>query len=465
VISLRGVQYLVLVALWLASLALPRRPTQAEPAIPRGVAPLGPVFALSALLAAAAAVQLHVIALAAQQQIPLPAWRAALPLVPIDDSAPLFGHTAAWIGESSAALALLQSTLLAALYAIARGRAFSRAGWLCIAVAGALMASAALLCSGLTSSDVYLYAGHGRLGLGAYAPPAVRFPGEFGAINDLRGVPIYPSLYGPLWLAVASGVSFALHSLTAQLFAFRLLGLALLGACLFFLRRMQLSPALLALFALNPTFYGQFVADAHNDVLPLALTLAALWLAAQRPWLGLLLVVAAGATKLPFAIAGLVAFRTVASRRRRIALAATSVLGALAATFVASGGMYFSTSARMSARITRDAFVVVTHDLAIALGLAAALLALVAGRYLAGASWSFVSLSTTLFPWYVAWSVPYALAEETWLPVFLCALPVATFLLTSVYALTPLTLVLYLLALAAPLVLVLRARRSATPWP
>jgi hypothetical protein len=465
VISLRGVQYLVLIALWLASLALPRGTAQAGPASARGILPLWPLVSLVALLAAAVALQFHIIALAAQQQVPLSAWRGGLPLVPIDDSAPLFGHTAAWIGESSAALALLQGALLATLYALARGRTFSRAGWLCIAAGAGVMSAAALLGSGLTSSDVYLYAGHGRLGFGAYAPPAVRFPGEFGAINDLRGVPIYPSLYGPLWLAVASGLTSAVHGLAAQLFAFRLLGLALLAACLIFLRQMQQPPAILALFALNPAFYGQFVADAHNDVLPLALTLAALWLAARRPWLGLLLVVAAGATKLPFAIAGLVVFRSIASLKRRVALAAIGVLGAFAATFVASGGLYFSTSARMSARITREAFILVTHDLAIALALAATLLALVSGRYLAGASWSFVSLSTTLFPWYVAWSVPYALAEETWLPVFFCTLPVATFLLSSVYALTPLTLFIYLVALGAPLILVLRARRSATPWP
>jgi hypothetical protein len=465
VISLRGVQYLVLIALWLGSLALPRRTAQPEPERARGVVPFGPLLCVLALLAAGAALQFHLIALAAQQQVPLPAWRAALPLVPIDDSAPLFGHTAAWIGESSAGLALLQCALLATLYALARGRTFTRAGWLCIGIAAALMASAALLGTGLGSSDIYLYAGHGRLGLAAYAPPPVRFPGEFGAINDLRGVPIYPSLYGPLWLAVAAGVTSALHGLTAQLFGFRVLGLVLFVVCLILLRAMQQTPAILALFALNPAFYGQFVADAHNDVLPLAFTLGALWLAPRRPWLGLLLVVGAGATKLPFAIAGLVAFRAIASLKQRVTLAAIGLLGALAATFVASGGMYFSTSARMSARISREAFIVLTHDLAIALALAAALLALVFGRYLAGASWSFVSLSTTLFPWYVAWCVPYALAEETWLPVFLCTLPVATFLLSSVYALTPLTLLLYLLALGAPLVLVLRARRSVTPWP
>jgi hypothetical protein len=461
VLSLRAAHYLVLIALWVASLALPRRPAREASPRARGVAPLPQVLFCTALLAAAAVAQLHVVALAAHQQVPLPAWRAALPLVPIDDSPPLFGHTAAWIGESSGALALLQSALLAALYAFVRGRTLSRAAWFGVAGAGGLIALAALFTSGLTSSDIYLYAGHGMLGLGAYSPPAARFGGEFGAINDLRGVPIYPSLYGPLWLAVASGVSLGVHGLGAQLFAFRALGLTLFAACLALLAAMRCPPVIVALFALDPAFYEQFVADAHNDVLPLALTLAALWLAPRRAWLGCLLVVAAGATKLPFAIAGLVAFGAIPSRARRIALGTASVLGALAATFVASGGMYFSNSARMSARITHDAFIVVTHDVAIALALTAAVLALVFGRYLAGASWSFVSLSTTLFPWYVAWSVPYALAEETLLPAFLCTLPVATFLMSSVYAPTALGEALNLLAIAAPLLLVVRARRKA----
>ena len=238
---LRALQYLMLSAPALAGLALPRGP-RPPPEPSKALAPLWLVTGCAALLVVATVAQLYVIALAARQQVPLPAWRAALPLVPIDDSPPLFGHTAAWIGQSPGALALFQTALLAALYAASRGRTLSRAAWKAVAGAAAALALAALFTSALTSSDVYLYAGHGRLGLSAYAPPAVRFPGEFGAIDDLRGTPIYPSLYGPLWLGVAAAVSFSVHGLTAQLYAFRLLGLAFLALCVALLAALRRAP-------------------------------------------------------------------------------------------------------------------------------------------------------------------------------------------------------------------------------
>ena len=113
----------------------------------------------------------------------------------------------------------------------------------------------------------------------------------------------------------------------------------------------------------------------------------------------------------------------------------------------------------MSARILRDPFVIATHDVAIALALATVALALVFRRYLAGGAWSYLSLSTWFFPWYVAWSVPYALIEETLLPAFLCTLPVVTFLLSSVYSATVLTYSLYALAIVSPLLLLALGRR------
>ena len=459
VLILRALQYLMLFAPGLAGAVWPRRARAAQETTQNAV-PAWLVPACALALAVAAFAQFSLIALAARQQVPLPAWRAALPLIPIDDSAPLFGHTAAWIADSAGAFALLQTALLAALYFAARGRRLSRAAWSGVACAAALIALAALASRGLTSSDIYLYAGQGRLGLEAYAPPAARFPGEFGAINDLRGAPIYPSLYGPLWLGIAAALSFAVHGLAAQLFAFRLLGLAFLVLCLALLAALKRAPVVLLLFAVNPALYEQYVANAHNDLVALALVLAAMWFAAQRPWLALLFVLAAGSAKLPFAIAGSLAFVACASRAQRLGFAAASVLGAAAATYLASSGHYFATSAHMAARITRDPLISLTHDLAIALALSAVLAALAFRRYLAGASWSFYSLSTTLFPWYAAWSVPYALREGS-LPLFLCTLPIVTFLLNSVYAATPFSQGLLFAAIAAPLLLALTARRAA----
>jgi len=461
VTTLRAAQYLIIVALWLAGVALAARRTPALETAPIERASLWKVTVLAFLLVAETLVEFAIVEVAALQQLPFPARFSGLPLVPIDDSAPLFGHTASWIGESVASLAVAQSLTLALLFRALHARTASRAALFVLGGATCIMLGAALRTHALGSSDLYLYVGHARLGAQAYAPPPVRFEGEFGAINDVRGVPIYPALYGPVWLALGQVIAAGATSLAGQLQAFRVFGALSFGACIVLLAALRRSPAIVALFGLNPALIEQYVANGHNDLFPLALVLAALALVPRRAWLGWALVVAAGAAKLPFAVAGLVAFVPLAGRGRRFAFAASAVLAAVGVTYAASGGMYFRTSQHMAARITSDAITKGAHDVAIALALVAVLVALAYRCFIPTASWSFLSLSTVLFPWYAVWGLPYALVEDTLLPFFLGSLPVVTFLLASVYAPTPLSVALYLLAAVAAPALALRAFRVA----
>ena len=92
--------------------------------------------------------------------------------------------------------------------------------------------------------------------------------------------------------------------------------------------------------------------------------------------------------------------------------------------------------------------------------LAAAAAALIGRRFNRGASWSFLSLGTELFPWYVAWGIPYALLEGSWLWPYLLSLPLVAFNLTTVYAPTLWTRAAYGLLLLAPLLVLVRRREA-----
>ena len=189
---------------------------------------------------------------------------------------------------------------------------------------GALMAGGALVTTGLTSSDIYLYVGHGRLGLGAYAPPPTRFPGEFGAINDLRESRSIRCFTAPL-LAVESAVNLFVHGLTGALLTYRI------SAWRSSARASRLSPRcanprdrrdirvepglLRTIRRRRPQRRLAAGADSRGDPGH-----------AAQSWLGFVLIAAAGATKLPFAFAGLVAFDALTSRAKRVALAAVAVL-------------------------------------------------------------------------------------------------------------------------------------------
>lgn len=251
------------------------------------------------------------------------------------------------------------------------------------------------------------------------------------------GTPIIPCAYGPLWLWLSVGIAKIFPHLGALLFAFRVLGAALVLVCVWLLMRLRQEPAIIALFALNPVVMNQFVVDAHNDVVGLTLLLAAMVLAAKRPWAAVVLVGLAGAAKLPFALAGAVAFHVLPRLSLRVICALGGVGIALAITMLGSHGGYFAAAASAGSHQNwTDPGIRAGHAVAIVAALVAIGAAVIARRFAPGAAWTMVSFGAMVLPWYTAWSIPYALAEGSFAAVFLIALPVAAFYFTTAYAMT-----------------------------
>jgi len=429
-----------------------------------------PARANAALLALCCAVlvgaffaELAVVGTAALTQVPLPDWYAQLPILPIDENPPLYGHTPPWVGNELLALAALQSVALYGLYRVLRRNTLGGAGLALLGVSSAAMLFGALSTRGTAATfDLYLNVGYAQLGLGAYAPPDRPFAGEFGAINRLWGTPILPAAYGPLWLLIASAVARAVHGLAAQLQAFRVLGAAAFLICLALLRFARLSPAALALCALNPVLIFQYVVDAHNDIFPLAFALLAIVAARRQPWLALACVAAAGAMKLPFAVAAALAFARLDERRSRVGFAAGGIALALLATELGSGGAYLAAvSHALAYQHLSNPLDRLAHALAIGAALVAFSLAIWGRRFIPTASWTFLSFGAVVLPWYAVWGLPYAILERTFLPVYLITLPLVAFDLATSFGLTPAARILFLLVICSPIVFLVRQRRLA----
>ncbi len=387
-----------------------------------------------AILAAAFFAQLALITLAARLQRPFPAWFSALPLLPIDDRAPRFGHAPFW--SAVAVCTLVETVALFAVYRAGRGRRFGRRARAVVAAGAAAMMLAAFLTPAITSFDMYAYAGSAHVA-NPYHPPARAFDGEFGLINRIYGVPIFPSPYGPVWLALAHAALSPFGALGAQLHALRLLGALGLVAGVFALRALRFPAAEVSLVALNPALIADFVLDGHNDVTPIALSLWAIALGTRAPAAAVALGVLAGGIKLPFlAIAAL----TTAGAKRlqvRVAGALFAVAGGIALSALL-GGRDYLLAIRATSRIYRAVIGDPVADgahVALALAaLAAVALAVASRRAWPTASWAFVALAAAFFGWYVAWGLPYAAYERRWFAAFALSLPPLTFLLATFYA-------------------------------
>ena len=441
------------------------RAASGEPPAQSAPAPAGWTALFCALAAVLFLAQLRAVELAAATQVPFPAGYTGLPVVPIDESAPLYSHTAPWVANTMLALSAAETAVLFALYRVLRGRRPTRATVAALGLACAVMLAAALRSPATTSQDLYLYVGFAHLGQAAYAPPATAFAGEFRAVNRLWGLPMLPAAYGPLWIALSRLSLLCGGSLGAQVEAFRIAGAFFFcaGAALLFRARRDFAAT--ALFALNPALLQQYVADGHNDIFALALVLGAFVAVRRSTLAAIVLVAAAGAAKLPFALPGALAFAQFQTPRRRLVPAAIALLLALTATELFSGGRYAASAHAAVLRYALgDAFTAEIHFAIAAVALFALGAALLWRRFNRGASWSFLALSTELFPWYVGWGIPYALLEGSWLGVYLLSLPLVAFNLTTVYAPTLWTRAAYGILLIAPL-LPLLARREAQVGP
>ncbi|MEV6510525.1 polyprenol phosphomannose-dependent alpha 1,6 mannosyltransferase MptB [Streptomyces sp. NPDC051642] len=209
----------------------------------------------------------------------------------------------------------------------------------------AVWAAPLLLAPPLFSRDVYSYLAQGamvdaHMDVYAHGPAALGGPlaDEVAPLWQHTGAP-----YGPVFLAVASGLSgLTRGEVPAGLFGMRLvalLGVGLMAAALPRLARHSGADPAAALWlgALNPLVLLHLVAGAHNDAIMLGLLGVGLVAALGRwPVLGAVLVTLAALVKAPAAL-GLAAVVLLQIRAgHRPAKAVTTTVVASAATTVAA---------------------------------------------------------------------------------------------------------------------------------
>lgn len=272
----------------------------------------------------------------------------------------------------------------------------------------------------LTNADVYAYAGNGLLGHAAYTPPAVPFTGDLSAINAFWHVPMPPTTYGPLWLAVARGVTEFFGTLAYKLYAFRILGALLLGAFVLLLRAYKVSPRVLAIVALNPALYFEFVLNAHNDMLPACIAVAAAILAPAAGWLAALLIATAALVKIPFVVLGLPVLARVKTLAARVGAAGLAIVATLAASWFAGGTPYVRA---LVTHVSSSGLESWLHGVALVAVIGAVFAAIAGTRRLRSAVWLLPLAGAYTASWYALWSVPYAIGSRRvftylalWLP-------------------------------------------------
>jgi len=400
-------------------------------------APTAWIVACAAVIALAFFAELQSIAAAARTQVPFPPYFARLPIVPLDDRGPYFGH--APIAPTLARCTLVQTVALGAIAYLTRGAKLSRAAAFAVAAASALMLALAFATPAATSFDMYAYAGSAHVAA-PYHPAAVPFGGDLAVINDIYGVPISPSPYGPVMLALVKLAAGPLPTLALQLFALRALGLLALLAALGALRSLRFPAAALALVALNPGLILQYVLDAHNDIVAIALALWAVALLPRSRAAAVALAILAGGVKLPFLIVGALAFAALPSTRARLQSAAATLAGGVALYAILGGGAFLGALATTS-RLYRAALLdPLTNALHAAVAVAAVTvvaLALARRTFVPTGAWSFAALGATFFAWYVPWGLPYAALERRWFAPFLVAYPALSFVFSTTYAASP----------------------------
>jgi hypothetical protein len=374
--------------------------------------PALPAWLWVASLVVTYAGQIALLRYAATHFSPLPQWRLAMPIpvvfLGIDD--------ADAVSAGFLFCGALQSYALLALYRARPSRALVACG------AGILLAMS--FCAPVLSSfDPYGYVHNALLGIRSYLPPATPFPGEYHVIDLWFGRPT-ATLYGPLWLAIVRIVTIAAPTLLTKLLALRAFNLALYAVLIVLIRALGLPRRTSVVIALNPGLMFQVVANAHNDIIAIDLIVAAAALARRFPAAAFGTIAVAGLVKLPFAVLGLPVLSAVHSRPLRYAGCAAAIIATLLGSWFGGGAAY-------AHALTAHAFVSheqnILHLVPILAALAALAVAVLGGRRLMNAVWIIPSLGAFgnpfLFPWYLTWSIPYALRSRRIIGFLLVAFP------------------------------------------
>ncbi len=402
-----------------------RLPIRVPPAVRRALAGPAVVPVAVCVLVAAQGAYLRLLLAATYHQHPERVFMTHMPVRFIS------GLGAFNIAESYrtgfALLVVFESCALIALYF---GLARPTRVKLFIVALGILASCAdATLSRAATSADMYSYVGYALLGARAYAPPATAFAGAYGLINVWWRTPLAAAPYGPLGLALCDCAAFFGHTLFAKIVALRLLGACALLGTAGILAALKVPPRIVALVALNPALIFEFVANAHNDLLGVLLLLAARYAAARGGTrLGIVFAVLGGLVKLPFLLLGALAFAPLKTTSERVRAWALAASAGLALSWLGGGRGYAEALYRHANDSTSGHALAALEGLpgavkAVALGAVA--LALATGIFVEGCAWTLPALGALLHPWYLGWTLPYAVASETMLRNLAIALPVA----------------------------------------
>jgi hypothetical protein len=291
-----------------------------------------------------------------------------------------------------------------------------------------LLAATALALPGSDSSDSYLYVGLATLGAQAYAPPAIPFTGDLHVVNAIWGTPLFPSAYGPAWIAFSALLIAPLGSLAAKVFAFKVLGLASVLACAYLARRLGAARVVVAGVLCNPALYVTYVASAHNDLFATDLVLVAM-LAARRS-LPLAYACALGAclVKISLGPVAVVAALTSRSMRVRATFAFLLVL-VVGAVYALHGGLLWHAllSAAAAFRQPQSPLTTAFRIALVAVTLASSAWIVFAGRVRAQTAWAPAAIGDSTLPSYTIWGFPLALTSTPVAVVYLVTLPFLSF--------------------------------------
>ncbi len=389
---------------------------------------LMPACALSSL--ALFVVELGIVEFEARYQVASACW-LHLPIPVVGDFDRRSGGQAMLVPSALLALcAIAQALVLACMYTASAQRQLSVLERRFIGAAFACGIAAAVLSPAMTSSDAYYYISYAKVGLASFvaAPHAIAIP-DF-ALRARCVDLLLPSAYGPAFVIYARALLVAVHQPIAAIVVLRATNLVWLLGTIALLRRMGLAPSVVALFALNPVVLLEYVTNAHNDIIPLCLIVAAMVLDGSLALVSTLLITVAGLVKLPFLAVGALAFAAQSSLRERVLLVVMSTTLALVSSYLWAGPVYFKGlawyHALYAASGDRD-IVTLTLIALVSVGFA------VANRMYNGAgAFAFPGLALSpLRPWYGAWGLPYALREQRHLPLFLVLLPISAFLMSD----------------------------------
>jgi hypothetical protein len=382
------------------------------------------VLVIIASLVAAVAARLLLVGIDQRHVAAIPAWFRALPF-------PVVLSLDAWRVPAprlpsllSEGLAIFGTLALAALYVLLIDRRITRT--VVFAIIGGSVTMVTLCLQGhiLASSDLYAYAGYARLGSAAYAPPATAFNGSFAAVSHFWSVPMIANVYGPLWLGFVHLLTGRIGDLATVIRVLQLANVATLVALAALLPVLGFGWAEATLLLLNPFVMDQFVHEGHNDLLAITLIAAAFAVVRRAPAVAVLAVSAAGLVKLPFMLIGAVVFGAL---RRPLALlcAAIAVGLALAGSYVFGGMAYVHALAAVGSEQSNNLalWVRLAHIVLAMAALSAIALRVLSGKRLFFAGWCMPALSATTYPWYLLWTLAYAMDDRRSVAAVLIVFP------------------------------------------